>query len=150
VRAGWIDVLSHWLFQGLAPLLWPLGPTQSWRGGLPAPSSPAGIEIEEGGFCRCSACQGVLPRAGRLGDLKSLDKWLFPPHYTHWCVLCVFLCVCTWSVCLLVGWISLFVILVRGWLSWLAGSWEGFSCWRFQIELVSGRAQLLRDCHIPY
>lgn len=26
---------------------------------------------------------------------------------------------------------------------WLAGSWEGLSCWRFQIEPVSGRAQLL-------
>ena len=89
-------------------------------------------------------------KAWRPGE--SLGKWIFVfplyPSPAVYLLGCVCVCVCA-RACLLLGFLYLFVILGRGWLGWPAGSWEGLSCWGFQIELVSGWAQLLRDCHIP-
>lgn len=82
-------------------------------------------------------------KAGRCGEL--LDK-SFPhtvPLVGVVCVcMCLSLCTCV-SACLLCGSLYLFVILDEGWLGWLVGSWEGLSCWRFQIEPGFSRAQLL-------
>lgn len=125
------------------------------RGGLEIASSK-GVGIEEGGFPSMFCWLGAL-----LLRAEGLETWgvvgqvdffpLYPSLPICWCV-CARVrareCVCV-HTCLLLRFLYLFVILGRGWLGWPAGSWEGFSCWRFQIELVSGWAQLLRDCHIP-
>ena len=105
-------------------------------------------------FCQSSACWEPS-----CCELEGLETWgvigqvdfCFPtlPFTRSLLVgVCVCVCVCA-RACLLLGFLYLFVILGRGWLGWPAGSWEGLSCWGFQIELVSGWAQLLRDCHIP-
>lgn len=103
-------------------------------------------------FCQSSACWEPS-----CCELEGLETWgvtgqvgFFPhstlhPQFTCWGV-CARACM---LACLLLGFLYLFVILGRGWLGWPAGSGEGLSCWGFQIELVSGWAQLLRDCHIP-
>lgn len=115
-------------------------------------SFPEGEEVEEGGFLSMlylpgSCCWESLEMQGIVGQVGS-------PHCTLWpqfvgVCICVnmrlSLCTCV-SACLLCGFLYLFVILDTGWLGllgWLVGSWEGLSCWRFQIEPVSGRAQLL-------
>lgn len=141
----------------LAPLLQPLSPAPRRRRGFPSQREWRWRKV---GFCRCSACPGALLLwAGRLGDL-GIDGQVAPRYpYPQFVGVCMYVCnVCTYAcACLLLGFFYLFVIWGRGWLAggggwagWPVGRWEGFSCWRFQIELVSGRAQLLRDCHIPY
>lgn len=129
-------------------------------GGLHCPSlSGGGKELlprGRGGRGRWVFVDVVLARKlllRRLGDAGNC--WTSgSPHCTLWpqfvgVCICVnmrlSLCTCV-SACLLCGFLYLFVILDTGWLGllgWLVGSWEGLSCWRFQIEPVSGRAQLL-------
>lgn len=113
-------------------------------------SFPEGKEVKEGGFLSMLARKLLF---GGLGDAGNCWTSGFP-HCTLWSqfvgvCICVntrlSLCTCV-SACLLCGFLYLFVILDTGWLGllgWLMGSWEGLSCWRFQIEPVSGRAQLL-------
>lgn len=140
-------------FRGeLAPLLQPLSPAPRRRRGFPSQREWRWRKV---GFCRCSACRGALLLwAGRLGDLGISGQ--VAPRYPHpqFVGVCVYMCVMCVRMhapaCCLDFAIYLSFGAGGGWPGWPARSWEGFSCWRFQIELVSGRAQLLRDCHIPY
>lgn len=84
------------------------------------------------GFCQCCPCQEAACWKAWTGASPTVP---FGPSLLVCACVHVYLC-----DCLLVLWISVFVILDKG---WLAGSWEGLSCWRFQIEPVSGSAQLL-------
>lgn len=142
VCARWMENGRHktlswgWGGVGDAPLLYPF----RWRRGLP---SQRGRRSRKVGFCQCCICQeAACPKAwrcrGLLGKRFPLQYRLAP---VCWC-LHVYMCTRV-SACLFCGFLYLFVILDKGWLGWLAGSWEGLSCWRFQIEPVSGSAQLL-------
>lgn len=95
-----------------------------------------GKEVEKGGFLSVLYLPGScmlegLEMEGIIG--QAVSPTIYPLVPVCWC-LHVYMCTCV-SVCLF--------ILDKGWLGWLAGSWEGLSCWRFQIEPVSGSAQLL-------
>lgn len=142
---------AHCMESGRHCLVWGAPLPQPFRRRKRAPSQRA-RRSRKVGFCRCCTCQeAAVGKAWRCREL--LDKWV-PPHCTLWpqfvgVCICVnmrlSLCTCV-SACLLCGFLYLFVILDTGWLGllgWLVGSWEGLSCWRFQIEPVSGRAQLL-------
>lgn len=140
-----VCVCAHWIENGRHKALsWGWGALHCSIlsvGGEGFPSH-RGRRLRKVGFCQCCTCQeAACWKAWRCREL--LDK-RFPLLCrlapVCWC-LHVYMCTCV-SACLFCRFLYLSFWTRGGW-GWLAGSWEGLSCWRFQIEPVSGSAQLL-------
>lgn len=104
----------------------------SLTGGLGNHVSKA-VGVEEGGFVHAPPAVGS--KAWRPGEPRG--RWTFPiypsPQFVGVCA-CACMCVCA----SLLLHFSLICHFGQGVAGQAACSWEGLSCWRFQIELVSG------------